>query len=243
MSGIAAIIEARMDSSRLPGKVLLEVMGKPLLGLLIERIQKVSKINKIIVATTVNPKDQIIEEYCQENKILCFRGSEEDVMGRVLGAAINNDVGTIVQITGDCPLIDPQIISQILNCYLNNDYDYVGNSHIRSYPDGMDVQVFSKNILENSYNITRDKLDREHVSLHIRRTSTYSKFNIVAPSNLYYPKLGLTLDDHKDYLLIKEIFESFQTNNFSLIEILDLLNNKKPELKSLNKDVKRKGDN
>ncbi len=242
MKGVAAIIEARMGSSRLPGKILMKIKGSSILSLLIDRIKKVPEIDKIIVATTIDKKDDILEEYCKKNKIICFRGSQDDVMGRVLQAAKTNNVKIIVEITGDCPLIDPQIISQILNCYIHNDYDYVGNSNVRSYPDGMDVQIFSTAILEDSYTKTQDTLDREHVTLHIRKNDSYSKFDIIAPSNQFFPDLGLTLDEMKDYILIKKIFQSFENNDFNLNQILDLLNNENPELKKINVNVKRKGD-
>ena len=241
MSRVGAIIEARMSSSRLPGKVLMKINKRPVIDLLIERIKFVNEIDKIIVATTTSKKDDILEEYCNANNIICYRGSEENVMQRVLEAAKKNSIETIVEITGDCPLIDPQIISQILNCYLNNDYDYVGNSNIRSYPDGMDVQVFSRKVLEDSYENTTNKLDQEHVTLHIRRNNKYSKFNIVAPSNHHFPDIGLTLDEEDDFNLIKNIFESFKDNKFNLSNILDLLDTN-PILKKINQNVERKGD-
>ena len=241
MKEIGVIVEARMGSSRLPGKILMEINGTTILKLLLERIKKVSDIKKIIVATTINSKDDILAKYCKDNNIICHRGSENDVMGRVLEAAKINNISTIVEITGDCPLIDPKIISQILNCYINNEADYVGNANIYTYPAGMEVQVFSTKTLEDSYNNTNDILDREHVTLHIKRSGKYSKINIIAPNNQTDPDLGLTLDEEKDLILIKKIYKYFNHNNFDLDEILDLLNNKNTELKEINNNVERKG--
>ena len=137
-----------MTSKRLPGKVLLNSgINKPFLYCLVDRIKKVKKIDEVIVATTTNFEDDKIADFCKKNKVSCFRGSENDVMGRVLRAAICYKVEIIVEITGDCPIIDPKIISLVLNTHLNNKSDYTSNNNIRSYPDGMDVQIFSTKIL------------------------------------------------------------------------------------------------
>ena len=242
MKKIAAIIEARMTSRRLPGKVLLESgINKPLLLCLIERIRKVKNIDQIIVATTTNNEDNKIVKFCKENKINFFRGSENDVMGRVLNASLKFKVDTIIEITGDCPIIDPEIISLVLNTHLENKYDYTSNCNFRSFPDGMDVQVFSTKTLSNSYKLVKTELEKEHVTLEIRKSSKYSKINLVAPQNYFLPDLGLTLDEDGDYLLISSLFKHFKNNDFGLKQILDHLkaNN---QLIELNKNVVRKGD-
>ena len=146
MKGVAAIIEARMGSSRLPGKILMKIKGSSILSLLIDRIKKVPEIDKIIVATTIDKKDDILEEYCKKNKIICFRGSQDDVMGRVLQAAKTNNVKIIVEITGDCPLIDPNIIDYAIDIYLANDADIVSVGIIDSYPIGIgDLVIYKLN--------------------------------------------------------------------------------------------------
>ena len=239
---VAAIIEARMTSKRLPGKVLLNSgINTPFLYCLVDRIKKVKKIDEVIVATTTNFEDDKIADFCKKNKVSCFRGSENDVMGRVLRAAICYKVEIIVEITGDCPIIDPKIISLVLNTHLNNKSDYTSNNNIRSYPDGMDVQIFSTKILEKSYNLVKTDLEKEHVTLEIRRSSQYKKINIVAPQNYYYPDLGLTLDEKEDYKLISSIFRHFKNNSFGLQQIMDFLNKNK-QILEINKNVTRKGD-
>ena len=240
---IGCIIEARMGSSRLPGKVLKKIENKTIIELLIERIKKVKQIEKIIIATSTNEKDNILEKYCIENKIEFFRGSEQDVMSRVLECAKSHEIETIVEITSDCPLIDPIIISQMLNCYNYNNVDYIGNSNIRSYPDGMDVQIFSYKTLKDSYKKSKTNLEKEHVTLHIRKSDEYSKIDIIAPNKYFYPTLGLTLDEEKDFLLIKKIYEHFGHNEFGLDEILGLLFENDNNLLELNNTVERKGDN
>jgi len=145
-SRVVATIEARMTSSRLPGKVLLPALGDPMLLHLVLRLRAVPSIDEIVIATTVNESDQPIVDFGSANKVLVHRGSEENVLERVVGAAEMVNAQVIVQITGDCPIIDPTVVEKTIQLFFDNDIDYVSNSLIRSYPDGMDTQVFS---LEN----------------------------------------------------------------------------------------------
>ncbi len=233
-----------MGSSRLPGKVLLQVKNKSMLEILVERLRSVRIIDDIIVATTKNAKDDAIVQVCKKINVNFFRGSEDDVQGRVIGAAQFAKADLIVEITADCPIIDPNIIEQIINIYKFNSVDYVGNGKIRSYPDGMDTQVFSLNTLEKSYNMTDDKLDREHVTLHIRNNpEIFSQINVIAPPDIYFPELGLTLDEKEDYYLLKNIIENLydKNKNFSCLDVINYLNSNK-SLYSINNKVKRKGN-
>lgn len=242
---IVAIIEARMTSSRLPGKVLLPVLGQPMLHHLITRLRAVQSINEIVIATTTNAADDVLVEFAAKEKVMVFRGSELDVMARVIGAAELSGADVIVEITGDCPIIDPDIVEQTIQMYLHHDAAYVSNAHVRSYPDGMDTQVFRLDTLKQSASMTKDPLDREHVSLHIRNhPELFPKAHLVAPPSLYWPKLGLTLDEPKDYELLKNIIEHFGPDNliFSCLDVVRLLR-QKPEWVAINQTVVRKGDN
>lgn len=233
-----------MSSKRLPGKVLKEVLGRPLLSYLIERIRSINNIDQIILATTINPQDDVLERFALDNKLECFRGSEDDVMGRVIGAGEKMKAEILVEITGDCPLLDSEIAENIIDTYLHNDADYVSNCHIRSYPDGMDVQVFSLDNLKKSASMTNDQIDREHVSLHMRKhPDLFKHYNVIAPRTYMNPNLGLTLDEGRDYVLIKKIIECLYPNspNFSCREILQFLA-MNPKLVSINSEVKRKGN-
>lgn len=240
---IVCTIEARMTSKRLPGKVLLNAAGKPLLLHLIERLQRVPSIDEIVLATTTNKTDDILEDFAYKNNLLCFRGDEEDVMLRVIGAADYAKADIVVEITGDCPIIDPSIIQQTIDLFKINPCDYATNAHVRCYPDGMDTQVFPLNILQKSYSMTDNKLDREHVTLHIRNNpSIFKHVHLPAPMELYWPSLGLTLDEEGDYLLLKKIIEHFYENNhpfFSCHEVISLLKKQESWLK-LNSEVLRK---
>ena len=165
---IVAIIEARMTSSRLPGKVLMPAAGKPLLGHLIRRLQQTPSIDDIVVATTVNAADEPLVALAREYGVGCFRGSEEDVMGRVLGAGEAAQADIVVNLTGDCPLIDPVLNEQTIRMFLANQCDYATNGHIHTFPGGYAVQVYRLETLRRSASMTNERLDREHVTLHIR---------------------------------------------------------------------------
>jgi spore coat polysaccharide biosynthesis protein SpsF len=241
---IAATIEARMTSSRLPGKVLLQAAGKPMLEHLVNRMRAVPSLRGIVLATTTNRTDDVLEEFSVKMGISCYRGSENDVMSRVIGAAESEGADIVVEITGDCPIIDPKIVEQTISMFKSNQVDYVSNGHIRSFPDGMDTQVFRLDALKRSAAMTNDRLDREHVTLHIRNhPELFTHVYLVAPPELHWPELGLTLDEPKDYELIKKIIEYFEPNQplFTCLDVIQLLK-QRPDWTSINQSVIRKGD-
>ena len=242
---IVAIVEARMTSSRLPGKVMLEILGKPILGYIFDSLKQVDIIDDIVLATTDNSSDDCLIDYAKSKNIKFYRGSEEDVLNRVKCAADYYNADIVVEITGDCPLIDPEIVEQIINIYLNNNADYVSNAHIRTYPDGMDVQVFSLKTLKLSSSMTNRKLDKEHVTLHIRNNpDIFRIINVMAPSTLHRPQLGLTLDQIEDFRLISKIIEYFSKSDkkMNCKNIINYLDKNKNLLK-LNYLVERRGNN
>ena len=241
---IVATIEARMTSSRLPGKPMMEVCGRPILGHLVDRLKAVESIDVIVLATTTNHTDDLMAGYASSIGIEVFRGDENDVMGRVLNAGKSVDADVIVEITGDCPIIDPEIIEQAIRLYRGNTYDYVGNQHVRSYPDGMDVQVFALDTLIKSELMTSEPLDREHVTLHIRNNpQIFSHLNLVAPPEQHWPDLGLTLDEQSDFDLLKVIIENFYDKNplFSCLDVVRFLRINQ-QLVDINSEVLRKGN-
>ena len=242
INNFSIIIEARMSSSRLPGKVMLPLNNIPSIHYLINRISCVKNVDNIIVATTNNTNDDILVNYLKKNKIKYFRGSESNVLERVLKTAIKFNVKNIVQITGDCPLIDPRLVSQTVNTYISNNADYVSNSTIRTYPDGMDIAIFSTKSLKEVSLLTQNKNDLEHVTLYYKKNfKKYKTINIMAPSEHHLPDLGLTLDEISDYKLISKIVKKLHSNKsiFSLDDILKFLNKNK-SMRSINKKVKRK---
>lgn len=239
-----AAIEARMTSSRLPGKPLLKAAEKTMLAHLVERLNLVPSLDSIVLATTVNAEDDVLVSEAKNLDIQFFRGSEDNVMERVIGAASMYGADIVVEITGDCPIIDPGIVEQTINMFKAHDVDYVSNAIVRSYPDGMDVQVFALDTLCQSASMTNDPLDLEHVTLHIRNNSEiFSRVHLVSPPELYWPDLGLTLDEQKDYELISSIIEYFAEVNpiFSCLEVINYLKSN-PRLVDINKTVFRKGN-
>ncbi len=228
-----------MTSSRLPGKVLLEAAGKPLLEHLVERLKRAPSLDGIIVATTANGTDDPIAALAERLGVCCYRGSEDDVLSRVLEAADAFDADVIVQTTGDCPLLDPGVVEQVVLAYLDNDADYVSNSLTQTYPIGQSAGVFSTRVLEDVAKRTDDAADHEHVSLYIyRNPQLYTLLNVAAPPELTAPDLRLTVDEPADFELVKTVFEQLYPKNpaFTLAEILDLLR-AEPELAAINRHI------
>lgn len=232
-----------MASSRLPGKVLLPVLEKPMLLHLVSRLRAVPSLDAIVLATTSNAADDPLEAFASKAGIACFRGSEDDVMQRVIDAAESVGADVVVEITGDCPVIDPEIVEQAIRMFQAHDADYVGNAQVRSYPDGMDVQVFRLDTLRRSAALTADRLDREHVTLHIRNhPGLFAHVHLVAPPEIHWPELGLTLDEKADYELLKRIIEHFEKKPlFSCLDAVRLLR-ERPEWLAINQAVQRKGN-
>ncbi|UYO93976.1 glycosyltransferase family protein [Pollutimonas sp. M17] len=241
---VVATIEARMTSSRLPGKVLLPAAGEPMLMHLVKRLRAVESIDAIVIATTTNDSDEPIVEFAKATGVLCHRGSEDDVLARVIGAGDMVQADVLVEITGDCPVIDPDLVEQTIRMFFHHDVQYVANSLIRSYPDGMDTQVMGLSALKLSATMTNDRLDREHVSRFIcQHPEMFSHLHLIAPPSLHWPELGLTLDEERDYQLLKKIIEELAPVNplFGCGDMIRLLR-ARPEWVNINRQVLRKGD-
>ena len=239
---IVATIETRVGSTRLPGKVLREIMGKPMLELMIERVRRARGINEIIIATSVNSKDDAIEQLSRRLKVQCFRGSEEDVLARVLGAAQYFEGEHIVELWGDSPLIDPEIIDNAIQYYMKNDFDCVATCLDKSFPWGISLLVFSTITLEEISLKTNDPVDRENVSSYIyEHPEQYKIGHLRCPAELNYPEIRLTVDELADFELVKTIFEHLapKNPNFRTIDIVKFLE-ASPEIKKINIHVNQK---
>lgn len=237
-----AIIEARMTSSRLPGKVMRPILEKPMLQLLIERLEHAKTLDKIIIATTTNKEDTSIEELSKTLNVGCYRGSEDDVLDRVLQAAVTSGTDIIVEITGDCPLIDPGVIDTLVTIYHSGTYDYVSNVLKRTFPNGLDTQVFSTKTLQKVAQLTDDPVDHEHVSLYIyEHPAIFSLYNHESDIAEKYWDLRLTVDTQEDFLLISTIFNRLYPSNpdFRLSDIITLIE-KEPELLQINQNIQQK---
>jgi len=241
---IVAIIEARMGSRRLPGKVIAKASGITILERLLRRLQSVPNIEDIVVATTDNPEDDVLVHLMSLLEVECYRGSENDVFGRVIEAATSVNADVVVEITGDCPLIDPILVEQMIEIYMNNSCDYLSNCETPSYLTGMEIQVIALDALKKSYSMTKKALDREHVTLHIRKNpEIFDQIHIIAPIDLRYPNLSVTLDDKSDLEVISSVVENLEYLNplFGCKEIIEFLKNNE-SIANLNKHVIRKGD-
>ena len=227
------IIQARMNSKRLPGKVLLKVNNKTMLEYLIERVKKIKSTKNIIVATTLNKNDNKITNLCNKLSIKYFRGNEKNVLNRIYLAAKKYKSKNIIFITADCPIIDYKIINRMIIVFKKKKYDYIGNSFVRSYPDGMDAQIFSFKTLERASKIAKTPLEKEHVTLSIKKNFTKFKIkDVIANKKLFWPDLGLTLDQIEDFQLIKNLLVYFRNKNyfFGCQEVINLLRKKKKKL-------------
>lgn len=239
---IVATIEARMTSTRLPGKVLMPLAGKPNLERLIERLRRSAYIDDVIVATTSNSQDDAIVALCEKLDCTHHRGSEDDVLLRVLEAAQSNEADIIVEICGDDPLIDWRHVDRLVELFFKDGYDYVSNNLNKSFPIGFDVQVFPTAILDEVNRISKDVYDHEHVSLYIyNHPEKYKLGELVAEGKMKRRDIRLTLDTKEDYMLLNTIFEKLVPKNrdFSAEDVIDLFNNE-PSLADINKEIKQK---
>lgn len=229
------IIQARMGSSRLPGKVLKTIKGLPLLEIQNQRIKASKLVDKIIIATTTNKEDDAIEGFCQEKNMLCFRGSDWDVLDRYYQAAKNHHPTNVIRVTSDCPLHHHSVIDFVIHEYLNSGKDYFSNSnHEPEYlEDGFDVEVFSFKALETAWAEAKLLSQREHVTPYIKNSGKFScdwkKFN----KDYHYK---LSVDSQDDFNAVEAIFNSFDTvTDFGMNEVLELIKSK-PEILNLNKE-------
>jgi len=242
---IGAIIQARTSSTRLPGKVLKELpynSGITCLEQVIGRLKKSKRLNDIIIATTKEKEDNEIIDIAKKEDIKYFRGNKENVLSRYYFAAKENNIDLIVRITSDCPCIDEDITDLTINDHINKMVDYTTNSLVRTYPQGLDVEVFNFNVLEKAYkNATKD-YEKEHVTSYINRNPQIFKINeIKAPKELYAPDIRITLDTEEDYALLCTVFDHLYPKNkyFNTYDIVNLFK-EKPWLKLINKKIIQK---
>jgi spore coat polysaccharide biosynthesis protein SpsF len=246
-----ATIEARMTSTRLPGKVLADLHGQPMLARLIERVRRARRVDQVVVATTVNATDDPVAALAAQLEVGCHRGSEEDVLARVLGAAQAYGGDLIVELTGDNPLVEPLIIDAMVDYYRAGGFDYVANTAMRhapawgeacTFPVGTSVEIFSTALLAQVEQWTNDPIDREHVSSFIFERPERFKlgaFKAEGPfAGCRRPDIRLTVDRPADLDLVRAVFTRLYPANpdFTLMDVVDLLT-REPELLASNHDV------
>lgn len=239
---IVSIIEARMRSTRLPGKVMKPILDEPMLYRMIERLQNSNCLDDIWIATTDHESCTPIIDLATRMGVGCFEGSEDDVLDRVLKTAKRSDADIIVELTGDCPLMDHRVVDRIVGAFLTNNIDYCSNALQEDYPGGMDVQVFPIDILREVAELASDPIDREHVSLYIyEHPDQYRILDIKDDLSSNLNGIRLTVDTDADFQLVSKIFEELYYKNplFSLEDIFCLFD-QKPELRNINKHIQQK---
>lgn len=233
---IVAIVQARMGSSRLPGKVLEKIAGKSVIELLLKRLNRSSKLDQILVATSTNEENDPLCKEIEQLGHSHFRGSEHDVLGRFYNAAKYTNADVVVRITGDCPVVDANVVDQVIATYLKSDVDYASNVSPPTFPDGLDVEVFSYEALEKAHFNATESFDREHVTPFIRN-GNFRTANFEGSQDL--SAIRMTLDEAADLKVLTHVFENFAPEiYFSFAEAVDYLD-KNPEIMGANSAIKR----
>jgi len=238
-----AIIQARMSSTRLPGKVLLDIAGQPMLRRVVERTQRAKFVDQVIVATSEDLSDNPVSEYCSLHGIACFRGSRDDVLDRFYQTALNYPADVIVRITADCPLIDPDVIDRVVGRFLEGGLDYVTNRLRYTYPDGLDVEAFSFAALERAWREADRHAEREHVTPYLRESGKFQTANVECEIDLSPRDLRWTVDTASDLEFVRVVYDRIGNdgNLFRLHDILQLLE-REPDLAGLaGKDIRNEG--
>lgn len=237
---LGIIIQARVNSSRLPKKVLKLILGKTSLEREIERVKKSALCQKVILAIPDDKKNDILEKIAKQAKIFVFRGSEDDVLDRFYQAAKTFQLKDVVRLTGDCPLFDWQVCDEVISFYLDNKFDYVSNVCPPTFPDGLDVEVFSFKALEEMWQDAKLKSEREHVTPYIASHPEIFKIGNLVRNGNDLSGLRLTLDEPKDLILIRKIYGSLYKKKryFGLEDILKFLS-QNSELLKINKKIQR----
>jgi len=246
-SKIIAIVQARMGSIRLPGKVLKSIQGKPMLWHIVNRLRKVDFIDDVVIATSDRTIDDIVEKIANEYGISFYRGSESDVLKRFYDAAKTANAEHVIRITGDCPLIDSPTISKLIKLYFNEGYDFCGvacgagvanKTNINRFPDGLDAEIFSFQVLQEAHNEAFSELHREHVTPFIWQNKERYSLGTLYPENGDYSQHRWTVDNEEDFQFIKWVYDMkyLQKNDFNMYDILDLLK-KHPNATKKNKHL------
>ncbi|GAB4407530.1 MAG: glycosyltransferase family protein [Anaerolineae bacterium] len=219
---IVAIIQARMASTRLPGKVLAEIAGQPMLYHVIQRTQQTRNLDLVVVATSTNQADDAIAQFCQTANLPCFRGSENDVLDRYYQAARHFEAEIIVRLTADCPLLDPKVIAKVVQTFQAGIFDYVSNTLQCTYPDGLDTEVFSLAALTQAWLEAHLASEREHVTPYIwKNPAKFRLCNVAGEHD--FSAFRWTVDESQDLAFVRAVYEYLGPGPFGMAAILDLL--------------------
>ncbi len=236
---VVAIIQARMGSTRLPGKVLKDLGGETVLARVVNRTRRAGLLDEVVVATTIQPHEEAIVQECGRLSVACFRGDEVDVLDRYYRAAQNFSADAVVRITADCPLIDPELINATVRAFLDQKPDYASNSVVVTYPRGLDVEVFTAEALGRAWRSAKEGYQRAHVTPYLyENPALFRVLSLTADAD--YSGYRWTLDTAEDLEVIRAIYGRFgQSDQFGWREVLTLMQ-EQPELAELNSHVRQK---
>ena len=237
---IICIIQARTTSTRLPNKVLLDLKGKTILQHIIERVEKSELIDKVVIATTINETDDKIEELCKNLGVDYFRGSENNVLSRYYECAKKYNPDYVIRVTSDCPCIDYKVLNKLIIKHLDENNDYTSNSLERSFPHGLDCEIFSFKLLEEANMNAIDNFEKEHVTPYMYRTRKDLKISQLIYDK-DYSKIRITVDTKEDYELMTVLYDYLylEDSYFDTEDIIDFFN-KRPYLSKLNNNIVQK---
>lgn len=237
---VNAIIQARCGSTRFPGKVFADINGNPLLWHVVNRLKFAELIDNIIVATTVNTIDDEIEKWCKKEGVNCFRGSEDDVLNRYYRAALAFPSDIVVRVTADDPFKEPAVIDEVIGKLINEKYDLVTNNYPPSFPEGLDCEAFTFEVLKTVEESTDDLFEREHVTQYVYHNPDKFRIgNVLSDRQLSHYRW--TIDTVEDYEMVKRVYNNRKLDSKGILlmdEILDILKNH-PEISAINSDVER----
>ena len=234
---IVALVQARMGSTRLPNKVMKPINGVPMIELLLTRLARAKEIDQIIVATSVDERNTPLVEHVRKLGYTCEQGSENDVLARYLQAARKHNPDIVVRITGDCPLVDPDLVDEVIRQFKAENVDYFCNTNPPTYPDGLDIEVFTFKALEQASRETADPFDREHVTPYLRKPGKFKTAAMQHSEDL--SALRWTVDEPADFVVIEKVFQHFHPRtDFTWVEVLTL-QNEQPELFNINQHLIR----
>lgn len=236
---VVAIIQARMGSTRLPGKVMMGLAGEPMLARVVSRTRRAESLNDTVVATTTDPADELITELCEGRGYPCFRGSSDDVLDRYYQAALKYEADAVVRVTSDNPLVDPAVIDDVVGAFAEAEADGASNDlPPRTYPLGLGVEVVSMDALRRAWNEGRDSASREHVTYYIiEHPALFRLLAVRNPTDC--SALRWTVDTAEDLAFVRKIYDHFGHDRFSWQEALALVN-AHPEWRELNRNIRQK---
>ncbi|MDA1353899.1 MAG: glycosyltransferase family protein [bacterium] len=231
---VTVILQARTSSSRLPGKVLKPILGKPMLWHQIERIKRAKRVDNIVLATSTDPSDDAIADFAKALGVTCFRGSLPNVLERYYGAATPYSDGFIVRLTGDCPFSDPALLDQLIHFHIFGGYDYSSNCQTRTFPKGLDMEICHYSVLKEAYENATTDYEKEHVTPYIYQTATHFKLGVFKQHE-DYSHLRWTVDTPADFELTCRLYGELYPNkpDFLWRDVLSVVQDK-PELQTLN---------